>query len=277
MTSSPGPNQDTEFSNAIAATAVGEGRLDAVVHDGWDIRGNPHGGYLMAMAANAARSVSVQQDPLSVSATYLAPPQFGPAELTVDVVRAGRRQSTVAVELRQDGSERVRATVTLGTLPDADPIPLSPDAANPDGPDRPGPDQGIARTPTDESGQPFGLHQRIELRFHPATGFLSGQPSGDAKIDAWLRMADGSNPDPLILLMFSDGVPPSIFEARGRQVGHVPTIQLTTHLFARPEPGWIRARARTRVQAGSLIDEDCDLFDSAGRLVATARQLALLR
>ena len=77
--------------------------------------------------------------------------------------------------------------------------------------------------------------------------------------------------------MFSDGLPPSIFEATGRAVSHVPTVQLTTHLFARATPGWIQTRSRTRVQGGGFLDEDAELWDSAGRLVATTRQMALVR
>jgi hypothetical protein len=54
-------------------------------------------------------------------------------------------------------------------------------------------------------------------------------------------------------------------------------VQLTTHLFARPAPGWVQGRFRTRVQGGNFIDEDGELWDATGRLVATTRQLALLR
>lgn len=263
-----------DFESAIALRTVGDGHLEAEIQPGWDVRGIPNGGYLLALVAKAASTVVAQPDPLSVSATYLAPPRFGPADLTVEVVRAGRRQSTVAVELRQSGNEQVRATVTLGTLSDADPIPLTSDVAMPDGFT---PDQGVPLGAPLGADEPLGLSQRIDQRLRPGTGFNQGRPTGTAQLDAWLRLADGSEPDPWILLMLSDGMPPSILEARGTGVGHVPTIQLTTHLFARPRPGWVRGRFRTRVQGGAFVDEDGDLWDSDGRLVATTRQLALLR
>lgn len=267
------PTPIASFDRAIALRTVGDGRLRADIQEGWDIRGVPHGGYLLALVAAAAQTVSVQQDPLSVAATYLAPPEFGPADLAVEVVRAGRRQSTVAVALRQGDLERVRATLTLGTLSDDDPITLTDDATMPTGP---GPEDGLdmANRPGQE---PLRLHEHVEVRLDPSTGFTTGQPSGVARLDGWTRMADGREPDPLALLLFSDGFPPSIFEAKGIEIGHVPTVQLTTHLFARPRPGWIRAQFRTRVQGGSMVDEDGELWDAEGRLVATARQLALLR
>lgn len=271
MTSDDGAT--TDFRRAIALRATGEGRLSATVEPGWDIRGNPHGGYLLALVAAAAGTVTSQPDPISVSATYLAPPEFGPAELSVEVVRAGKRQSTVSVAMRQYELERVRAVVTMGTLEDADPIALAEDVRMPAGP---GPDEGI-RLQAPPGEEPFRLNERIDVRLGPGTGFPIDRPSGLAELNGWLRLVDGSPPDPFVLLMFSDGVPPSIFEALGRSVGHVPTVQLTTHLFARPTPGWVRGRFRTRVRAGSLVDEDGDLWDGEGRLVATARQLALLR
>ena len=265
-------DRSSDFDRAIALTPLGDGRLAGSVEPGWDIRGNPHGGYLLALVAAAAQTVVPQPHPLSVSATFLAPPEFGSAELTVDVARAGRRQSTVTSRLIQQGLERVRSTITLGTLPDAAPEVLADDAGAPDGPPL-----EQCRSMAGGDGERPALHERIELRLGPDTGFDLGQPSGRPELRGWVRMADGRAPDPLALLLFSDGFPPSIFEARGVEVGHVPTVQLTTHLFALPEPGWVQARFRTRVQGGSFVDEDGELWDGAGRLVATARQLALLR
>ena len=72
-------------------------------------------------------------------------------------------------------------------------------------------------------------------------------------------------------------MPPALYEAMGRQGVHTPTVQLTTHLFARPAPGWIRATFRTRLMANGFLDQDGDLFDEAGTLVATTRQLGLIR
>lgn len=265
----PAPGLD--FDEAIALTPVSDGHLRAFIQPGWDIRGIPNGGYLLALMAAAAQRTVPQPHPLSVSATYLAPAAFADADLAVEVVRAGRRQSTVAVRLSQEGQERVRATITLGTLSDREPEVLADDARRPT--DRRHDDAA----PMIETGEPIGLRDRVLLRMSDSVGFPTGQPSGQARLDGWIRFANEREPDPLALLLFSDAMPPSIFEARGLGIGHVPTIQLTTHLFALPSPGWIQASFRTRVQGGSFVDEDGELWDGDGRLVATARQLALLR
>lgn len=263
------------FDEAIAVRPVGDGRFSAEIVEGWDVRGNPHGGYLLAMVTKAMRAVVAQPDPLSVSATYLAPPRFGPAELTVAVLRAGSRQSTVTVALVQDSLERVNAVATFGTLADAAPTTLAPELTTPP---MPPPESCLAAELLDEAeGEVIRLHQRLRLRFHPATGWLRGEPSGRPELQGWLRHCGNRDPDVWALLMFSDGMPPSLFEAVGRQGLHTPTVQLTTHLFARPAPGWVQGRFRTRLTAGAFLDEDGELWDSEGTLVATTRQLALLR
>lgn len=250
-------------------------RFVATVHAGWHIRGIPHGGYLLAMVAAAAAKVGPQPHPVSVAANYLAPPLFGPATLEVTEVRVGKRQSVHQVQLLQEGVPRVHATVTLGTLVDADPVHWNADIA---APAIPSVEEclDIIAVREDTDGE-FPLHERLHLRLHPETGWVYDKPNGTPSLDGWMKLTNEKPNDPLGLLVYSDGFPPSIFEALGTDIGHVPTVQLTTHLFALPAPGWVQSRCRTRVQGGGFVDEDTELWDSTGRLVGTARQLAMLR
>ena len=55
-----------------------------------------------------------------------------------------------------------------------------------------------------------------------------------------------------------------------------PTLELTTHVRAKPAPGWLKVQHRTRNFAGGMFEEDCEVWDSSGRLVAQSRQLARL-
>lgn len=54
------------------------------------------------------------------------------------------------------------------------------------------------------------------------------------------------------------------------------TVQLTVHLHRRPAPGWIATRLTTRHIISGFHEEDCELWDSSGALVAQSRQLAIL-
>ena len=55
------------------------------------------------------------------------------------------------------------------------------------------------------------------------------------------------------------------------------TLELTAHLRARPAAGWLACRMATRYVTNGYHEEDFEIWDSRGHLVAQARQLALLR
>lgn len=68
-------------------------------------------------------------------------------------------------------------------------------------------------------------------------------------------------------------MPPTVYE-----IGEFAstTVEMTAHVRALPADGWLAIRARTRHVIGGYHEEDAELWDSAGRLVAHSRQLALL-
>ena len=75
------------------------------------------------------------------------------------------------------------------------------------------------------------------------------------------------------MLLMVDAYPPTL--VGGMEVGWVPTVELTTHIRARPAPGWLLGTFRTRFLIDGLLEEDGELWDSEGRLVALSRQLAI--
>jgi hypothetical protein len=83
-----------------------------------------------------------------------------------------------------------------------------------------------------------------------------------------------SEPDPLLLLLAVDALPPVTFDLG--LFGWTPTLELTAHVRAVPAPGWLRVKASTRNVAGGMLEEDAEVWDSADRLVAQSRQLALV-
>ena len=93
-----------------------------------------------------------------------------------------------------------------------------------------------------------------------------------AEVAGWVRPTGGRAVDPLLLLTVSDALPPVTFDLG--IPGWVPTIELTVLVRAVPAPGWLRCMQRTRLLHGGWMDEECEVWDSAGRLVVQARQLA---
>jgi hypothetical protein len=81
-------------------------------------------------------------------------------------------------------------------------------------------------------------------------------------------------PDAYLLALAVDCLPPVVFGLR--VVGWSPTVELTWHMRAVPAPGVLRVAARCRHVSGGWFDEEAEVWDSAGRLVAQSRQIALV-
>ena len=54
------------------------------------------------------------------------------------------------------------------------------------------------------------------------------------------------------------------------------TIQLTVHFRSRPQGTWAKLHVTTRHVIDGYHDEDTELWDEGGRLIAQSRQLAIL-
>ena len=281
MSTAAETEQASEFDRgtAVSARPGAPSVYGAELDGGWRIGGGINGGLLLALAGNALRAELGKDgghaDPLSVSGYYLSAGRPGPAEIRTETVRRGRSVSTGAATLLQtaeDGTpvERLRVLASYGDLSAAEGDVRT--SATP--PEMPPPDQCISteHAPPDFLSQ-ADLLRRLDLRLDPAcVGWALGKPSGIGRIQGWLRLADGRQPDPLMLLLAVDALPPVTFDLG--LFGWTPTLELTAHVRARPVPGWLRVVHSTRNLAGGFLEEDAEVWDESGRLVAQSRQLA---
>ena len=254
------------------ATAVAGGpeRWTARIDQGWSVAGRPNGGYLLALATRAAVEAAGQPHPLTVSAHFLTPGDPGPAELEVRRLRAGRSLSTARVTLVQEGTARLEALVTAGRI-DPDAAPGWRRASGPAG--LPPPEDCLPARPELPGGVPVPLLDRVEMRIDPATtGWFAGRPGGSLDMRGWVRFSDGRPADPLALLQMADALPPSSFDLG--LPGWAPTVALSVYLRGLPAPGWLACVVRGQLWQGGWFDEQAEVWDSAGRLVAQARQFA---
>jgi acyl-CoA thioesterase len=260
-----------EFDRQIEVHRTGTGRYAADLSPGWLVGGGLNGGYLLAVIGNALRDrLPEKPDPLVVSAYYLSASAPGPAVVDIDVRREGGSVATASVDLRQGDDVRITALATygdLGTLGDD----IRTTAEEPEMPPVEDCVPNSMAPPEVRAIAP--LMDRFDMRFHPDhIGWAVGEPSGNGVLSAWFRLVDGREPDPISLLMVLDALPPVTFDLG--MPGWAPTLELTAHVRARPAPGWLKVRHATRNMAGGMFEEDCEVWDSAGRLVAQSRQLA---
>jgi len=257
---------DYAFDTDTEVTAGQDGEFTAEVTGRWNGTGGlANGGYLLATCTRAMGLTVPFPDPVVVSAFYLRPGGAGPAAISTEVIRSGLTTAFAQASLSQHGKEVVRATAAFARLGQDGPAYL--DGAPPDLP----PPQECTGVSLDS----FGLATiagRIEFRAAGLPGWYTGQPSGRPASEFWMRFSDGRDADLLSLPLLVDSTAPSVLELGVTAT----TIQLTVHLRAHPEPGWLACRASTRFVSGGYHEEDFEIWDSAGTLVAQSRQLALV-
>ncbi len=263
-----------DFDTATTVRRGEGGTLLADLDQTWQVGGGIlNGGYLLSVAARAAVSESPHPHPVAVAASYIRPTPAGTATLEVTPGAAGRTVAHSVVTLSGSGAgPSLVVQATTATLEHEAP---EYDASRM--PQMPPPDECVdlwALLTPDPKKRP-GLSRHVDTRLDPATaGWTVGEPSDEPVLRAWIRFVDGRPADPLGLLTFADVLPPLGF-AMGQR-GWAPTVQLQVLLRAMPAPGWVLAEARATQIAGGWIDEDCTIWDSSGRLVVQARQLARL-
>lgn len=267
------PTPTYEVDDDTSVTRVAPGRWRGAVSDRWSIGPYPNGGYVLLIALSAIREELPHPDPFTVTAHYLTPMAHGPVDVEVEPIRSGRAHSTAMARMLQDGNERVRILANYGdhtasrgpTHVQAQPPPMPPPEECVDaGPSQPMP-----------NGLVPAIRDRIEWRVAPGTaGWMRGERTGRAEVGGWVRFADGRPIDTHTLPLVVDALPPAVFDVSPG--GWVPTLELTVHVRARPVPGWMRCWFRTRFLIDGYLEEDGEVWDEEGRLVAISRQLARL-
>ena len=274
--------EDLSFDAATASVvSPGGSTFETRVHDLWTVGDKPNGGYLLALLGRAARQVANDNgahewEVVASSITYLRPPALGPADIRVEVLRRGRTAAHVRAVLVQDGADLVDAVFVLSGLADSSALVRYDDTAPLLAPP---PESCVRLPPRMPGGVHVGMMQVMDIRLDPSTLPSTDSPASDgsprAELRGWTRFADGREPDALSLLFFLDAIPPATMMIGS--TGWVPTLQMSTYVRALPAPGWLGIRLTAHLVTGGMVDEQCTVWDSTGRVVAQATQLARLR
>ncbi|MDA0185433.1 thioesterase family protein [Solirubrobacter phytolaccae] len=246
------------FDEDIALDADGNG----AIADGWMTARGPHGGYVMAILAQAMERAAGRQA-RSLTVHFLRPPAIGPVQTQVTVERAGRSMSTVTGRLEQDGKP---VALGLGAYagaydaPDVGELPM-PDVPPPSAEQEPLP------------GAPPFTHQMIMQPRFGAAPFTGADAS---VVGGWIGFRDGRPLDGPAMCVMADGYYPAIWP-RLTALHPAPTIDLTVHFRAPlPVTGPLLARFTSKLARDGYFEEDGELWTADGTLVAQSRQLALL-
>lgn len=258
------------FSAVTAVTRTDDRRFTAEIDPGWSIVGKPNGGYLVALMARAAVAVSTHEHVIAASSHFLRSPDPGPVEIEVETLREGRSTGQSRVRLMREGEAFVESLMTIG------PIDAGAQDRWSGGVPEPGTtayDDSVRLLPTEFE---VALMEQVDLRIDPDTaGFMRGRPSNRGVLRGWLRLPGGEDFGTAGVHFALDAFPPATFDVQ--MSGWVPTLELTTYVRGVPAPGPLRVLQQARLVRDGRLDEACFVWDSQGRLVGQATQLAMIR
>ena len=80
----------------------------------------------------------------------------------------------------------------------------------------------------------------------------------------------------LSILLIADAFPPAVLSSQG-MVAWVPTIEFSVNIRNIPTTQWLKCIFRTRFITCGLLEEDGEIWDQKGELIAISRQIAQYR
>jgi acyl-coenzyme A thioesterase PaaI-like protein len=272
----------TIFDEATAVRRVGDGRYEvqpdprfALVAPGGTAPPAVNGGVLVATVLRAVLDSSPRPYPVATSAHFLRVPLLKPAEVEVTWLREGRTAATARAAVIQDGQTALDTTVTTGNLP-AGPAANGELSWTGEPPQLPPIEECVNLGPWPGTVGPdgtAGYAAQVDMRLDPATtGWRQGQPAGIPEMRGYFGLQEERDPDAYLLALAVDGLPPVVFGLGAS--GWSPTVELTWYMRAVPAGGPLRVATRCRHVSGGWFDEEAEVWDTAGQLVAQSRQLA---
>ena len=240
-----------------------------VVSDNWSVNGNPDGGYLMAMIANAMIQKSDKKNTPMVTANYLSRCVPGEVDIHISEIARSRQFNRFEARLSQKGDEKIRA---LGTFvsENNDYAVKRYETKEPD------------LTPIEECVQmpampKYTLFQNLDLRLDPAcAGWMTGKLTDLSQNKGYIRFRDGRPIDFFSLFLIIDSMPPAAVASQG-VTAWVPTIELSVNVRHLPQTDRLKCSLRTRFITFGLLEADGELWDEKDNLAAISRQIAQFR
>jgi len=243
--------------------------LKTKISNNWSINGNPNGGYLMAILANAMQQKSCKNITTICTATYLSKALPGPADLILENIGQSRHFDRWDARLVQGGKEKIRA---MGTFSDIDTSRA---------------DKRYEKKPPDLMQKndcmqipPMGnytVYENMDVRLDPrCAGWFTGSLIDISEHKGWIRFQDNRAFDASALLLAADAFPPPVFVSQG-MLAWVPTIEFSVNIRNIPTTQWLKCIFRTHFINNGILEEDGEIWDENDELIAVSRQIAQYR
>jgi len=226
----------------------------------------------MAITTRAMEAESSGRSLISATGSYLSPATAGPIDIDVEVLKQGRSLSTLRAKVSRAGKDLAQMTgifadrsrsaengnLVLGSPPEVPPV-----------------EDCIAMEPATDAPLPPPFSGRVDVRIHPDdAGLLLGTQPVGPQMRGWFRLRNGEQLDAHAVVLAADAFPPAVFNSE-LSLGWTPTVELSVQVRNPAPSGWLACRYATRFVTDGMLEEDGDIWDESGNLVALSRQLAL--
>jgi acyl-CoA thioesterase len=258
-----------QFDQDTSLTEKGCLTFEGKIADNFSIHGIPNGGYLMSILLNALLTRSEKKSTPILTANYISRCNPGEFEIHVEELVQSNQFNRYQAKLVQKGKERIRMLGTFADEPDECFIRRY-EASPPNIPPR---ERCI---PVPEMPR-YTLFRNMDIRLDPrCAGWMQNQLNEKSEHAGWLGFKDGRFFDILSIPLAADAFPPAVFPSHGPSAW-VPTIEFSVNIRRTPRTGWLKCLFRTRFINCGLMEEDGEVWDESGELLAISRQIAQFR
>jgi acyl-CoA thioesterase len=268
-------NQFEQFQAALDLTKVSDTVFSFTPDPKYFVGNTPHGGYLLALMNKAMTEVLPHPSAINSNIYYLDRTEPEPAELHVEVVRRSKGSSMGQVKLIQNNKitclyssicsdfQYMKGHSGLET-----PMPEIINSVQQD-------DFKVMNYENFKLGSTPSFIQQLNMSVHPDHAWWDREISRDAaeaRCSAYLEL-QGGVADTFVLSYLADILPPVVQNKYG-PLGWVPTLTLTCNIRQLPKTNLLFIDGIAKDISNGYFEQDCNIWDMSGNLVATSRQLA---
>jgi acyl-CoA thioesterase len=268
-------NQFEQFQAALDLTKVSDAVFSFTPDPKYFVGNTPHGGYLLALMNKAMTEVLPHPSAINSNIYYLDRTEPEPAELHVEVVRRSKGSSMGQVKLIQNNKitclyssicsdfQYMKGHSGLET-----PMPEIINSVQQD-------DFKVMNYENFKLGSTPSFIQQLNMSVHPDHAWWDREISTDAaeaRCSAYLEL-QGGVADTFVLSYLADILPPVVQNKYG-PLGWVPTLTLTCNIRQLPKTNLLFIDGIAKDISNGYFEQDCNIWDMSGNLVATSRQLA---
>jgi acyl-CoA thioesterase len=268
-------NQFEQFQAALDLTKVSDTVFSFTPNPKYFVGNTPHGGYLLALMNKAMTEVLPHPSAINSNIYYLDRTEPEPAELHIEILRTSRGSSMGQVKLIQNNKitclysslcsdfQYMKGHSGLET-----PMPEIINSVEQD-------DFKVMNYENFKLGSTPSFIQQLNMSVHPDHAWWDREISTDAaeaRCSAYLEL-QGGVADTFILSYLADILPPVVQNKYG-PLGWVPTLTLTCNIRQLPKTNLLFIDGIAKDISNGYFEQDCNIWDMSGNLVATSRQLA---